>query len=261
MNQREFHLTLLSNSSMNYFPDNKTTSFSTQLPKSLHLDGEWVVGLTEFQFPCSLESVSETSNIIYIERITYVLTGRNKRVQSGTEWMKTKIASGNYISTGDVIAALNSNKDLLNKVLFQLDQTSNRVSISVLDRSIVKLTMSSNLCLQLGFEPNNDFRKDSVSKHPANVLLGLPSQLLVYCDLIEPQIIGDVFAQVLRVCVLDNKRYVYGTQQAHIFSPTHYVPVLRREFENIEIHIRTSTGENVPFLFGTACVKLHFKKL
>lgn len=261
MNQKEFYLTLLSNSSMNYFPDNKTTSFFTQLPKTLHLDGEWVVGLTEFQFPCSLESVSERDNIVYIERTTYTLTRKKDRIQSGTEWVKTKIPPGNYNTIEGVITVLNSNKDLLNKVLFQMNTASMHVNISIIDKSIVSLKMSSNLCLQLGFEPDNDFCKVSVSRHPANVLLGLPSQLFVYCDLIEAQVIGDVFAQVLRVCALDNKRYVYGTQQSHIFSPTHYVPVLRREFENIEIDIRTSTGEHVPFLFGTVCVKLHFKKL
>lgn len=45
-----------------------------------------------------------------------------------------------------------------------------------------------------------------------------------------------------------------------IFSSPQYVPVLKREFENIEIDIRTETGAHVPFLFGTVCVKLHFKK-
>lgn len=261
MMQKEFHLTLLSNSSMNYFPDNKTTSFSTQLPKNIHLDGEWVVGLTEFQFPCSLESISERGNIVYIEKTLYTITSAKSTIHAGTEWMKTKIPSGNYNTIESVLIALSLNKDLLDKVSFQMNQTSNKVNVTIIDKSIVSLKMSPNLCLQLGFEPDNDFCKDTTSRHPANVLLGLPSQLLVYCDLIEPQIIGDVFAQVLRVCALDYNRYDYARQQSHIFSPTHYVPVLRREFENIEIHIRTNTGEDVPFLFGTVCVKLHFKKL
>lgn len=121
--------------------------------------------------------------------------------------------------------------------------------------------MSPNLCLQIGFVPDTNLCLTRESRHPANVLLGLPFQLMVYCDIIEPQIIADVFAKVLRIAVIENRKYLYGSQQLQMFSPPHYVPVLKREFESIEIDIRTHTGEKVPFLFGTVSIKLHFKKI
>ena len=56
-------------------------------------------------------------------------------------------------------------------------------------------------------------------------------------------------------------KFIYGVQRVGFFSQPHYVPVLKREFENIEIDIRSNTGEKIPFEFGTVSVKLHFKKL
>ena len=49
--ESEFYVTLPSNSSMQYFPDNKTSNFVTKLPRTLQLDGEWEVGLAEIVYP------------------------------------------------------------------------------------------------------------------------------------------------------------------------------------------------------------------
>ena len=48
--ESEFYVTLPSNSSMQYFPDNKTSNFVTKLSKTLQLDGEWEVGLAEIDY-------------------------------------------------------------------------------------------------------------------------------------------------------------------------------------------------------------------
>ena len=49
--ESEFYITLPSNSSMQYFPDNKTSNFVTKLSRTLRLDGEWEVGLAEIDYP------------------------------------------------------------------------------------------------------------------------------------------------------------------------------------------------------------------
>lgn len=249
---RDFYVTLLSNSSMTYFPLNTTANFCTQLPKIIHLDGEWEVALTELQFPCSLTTVNEGENIIYVK----------SNIASGEYVMKkTKIEAGNYTKLEDLVTALNANSLLINKVVFTMNRTSQKIGIAIQDKSMIELKMSAKLCLQLGFPPDTNLCDVRESRHPANVLLGLPFQLMIYCDIIEPQIIADVFARVLRIAVIENRRYLYGTQQIQMFSPPHYVPVLKREFESIETDIRAPTGERVPFLFGTVSIKLHFKKI
>ena len=52
-----FYLTLPSNSSMNYFPNNTLTHYTTKLPKIMDLDGTWEIGLAEIQYPHSWYNV------------------------------------------------------------------------------------------------------------------------------------------------------------------------------------------------------------
>jgi hypothetical protein len=45
-----------------------------------------------------------------------------------------------------------------------------------------------------------------------------------------------------------------------MFENPHYLPVLKNEFEFLELDLRDDTGRSIPFQFGTSCVKLHFRK-
>ena len=299
MSSQDFYVTLLSDSSKIYFPDNTSTHFCTQLAKSIHLDGEWCVGLTEIQYPCSFLTVQEGENVIcctynvnFKNALTRdILTGyledehtsnwfreqmKHHQYDSVDEILnrenneffpvdvlqhKTKIDAGNYETVDEILEALNQNVVLnKNNVKFTVDQKTRKIHVACSSQDMISLTLSSKLCLQLGFVPDVNIL-NKMSTHPANILLGLPSLFFIYTDIIEPQLIGDVLAKVLRVTVLDNAQYIYGVQRVRFFSQPHYVPVLKREFENIEIDIRSNTGEKIPFEFGTVSVKLHFKKL
>ena len=52
-----FYLTLPSNSSMDYYPQNTVAQYTTKLNSTIELDGDWEVGLTEISFPFSIENV------------------------------------------------------------------------------------------------------------------------------------------------------------------------------------------------------------
>src|SRR6218665_3155910 len=45
-----FYVTLPSNSSIRYYPDNTTTRYTTRLENTLALTGDWEVGLIEIQY-------------------------------------------------------------------------------------------------------------------------------------------------------------------------------------------------------------------
>lgn len=252
--KESFYLTLLSNSSMEYFPENTSTLFSTKLPKSIILDGAWTVGIVEFQYPCTMYTVQDHENVVYISK-TMVMPNEEK---PSLVYYKAHIPATNYDSINHILTALNNIKE---KIKFRHDEVSNFVNVSIMDESIKSLTFSPNLSLQLGFEPYRNLVEKGLGKYPANLHLGLPSQLFVYCDIIEPQIVGDVMTPLLRIIPIDTSKYVYGANKMHVFSPPHYMPVMRREFHTIEVDIRSSTGQKIPFQFGTVCVKLHFRKL
>lgn len=56
--ENEFFVTLLSNSSIKYHPDNKTSSFSVHLAKEINLEGKWSAALTEVSYPNLFDDVS-----------------------------------------------------------------------------------------------------------------------------------------------------------------------------------------------------------
>ena len=47
----EFQLTLPSNSSIEFFPNNKASDFTTKLPTPISLEGDWELALIDIQYP------------------------------------------------------------------------------------------------------------------------------------------------------------------------------------------------------------------
>ena len=64
--ESEFYVTLPSNSSMQCFPDNKTSNFVTKLSRTPQLDGEWEVGLAEIVYPHTWYNIREGKNSVEI---------------------------------------------------------------------------------------------------------------------------------------------------------------------------------------------------
>ena len=64
--ESEFYDMLPSNSSMEYFPENKSSNFVTKLSRTLQLDGEWEVGLAEIDYPHTWYNIREGKNSVEI---------------------------------------------------------------------------------------------------------------------------------------------------------------------------------------------------
>lgn len=266
MIEDSFYITLLSNSSVSYFPNNTTANFSTKLPKSIKLVGEWVVGIAEFHYPCTMLNVQEHDNVIYVTKRTKIQEGpvnsqSTTNAAIATVEYKTHIPATTYDNVDQLLEAINSNQLIKGHATFRYDKISKLVCITKTGVDVASIKASEKLSLQLGFEPFANFLFQRYGKYPVNLYLGLPSQLFIYCDIIEPQIVGDVMTSLIRIIPLDPTKYIYGAYKMHTFSPPHYLPVLKREFDTIEIDIRTDTGKKIPFQFGTSCVKLHFKRI
>ena len=73
---KSFYVTLPSNGSMDVFPENTLTQFRNKLPRSLHLDGEWDVGLIECMYPFSWFQISPETSKLY-----------KRNVVSNSEWI------------------------------------------------------------------------------------------------------------------------------------------------------------------------------
>ncbi len=62
----EFQLTLPSNSSVEYYPHNKATDFTTKLPTSISLEGDWEAALIDIQYPHNWYNIPEDVGIVVI---------------------------------------------------------------------------------------------------------------------------------------------------------------------------------------------------
>ena len=78
--------------------------------------------------------------------------------------------------------------------------------------------------------------------------------LYVYSSIIEPRIVGDKIAPLLRIVPITGR---HGEMVAARFDHVQYMPVLSREFEAVEIEIRDDTGRPVPFERGKVTMTLH----
>lgn len=280
---KDFYVTLFSNSSMNYYTENKTSSFTVQLPRSMILNGEWDVALTEIQYPYSFFNVLERNNEIKIKiikitekfidfvkkgKVTLVDIERKKEFKSKS--VSCKIQPGFYDNIETLISSVNSviHEKTNNENFFIRDNTSQRVHaqpspVAEGNIMILSVMLCERLALQLGYTPKVEITESNmVATHVANLISGIPDKMLIYCDIIEPQIIGDKCAKVLRTVTLtpDGSEPYFGKPCCKDFTQLQYVPLQKKHFDSINIDIRDITGNLVPFQFQTSSVKLHFKQ-
>lgn len=264
---KDFYLTLISNSSMNYFPDNKTNSFTVHLPSYITLNGKWEVALVEIHYPFTFFNITDNNNTIYI------------KYHNDDDSYVEKLDTGYYDDINDLIKIINSKlKNHLNdKDLVSFDKVTKRViidnnsftentdpSTNTIDktkRTLFSISFQNRLAMQMGFAPQQNILSYTLSPHAINIGIGVPEQFLVYCDIIDTQIIGDTSAKVLRIINTADGVITPFAQSCHKeFNLSHYVTVNEKKFEKVSIDIRDTTGDFLPFQFGVLTVKLHFRR-
>lgn len=244
-----FYVTLPSNSSFNTFSENTTTSYTTQLYKRVELEGKWNVAIVELQYPNTILNIADSRNSMVIE------------FKDGTR--KTLVLpTGYYTNVESVVTSINSHEIVRRfKIRVKYIKSENKVGFSVIGADVGNLYFSDSVRNILGFSHERIFYAiDSVSEYSANVNNGLPNQIYIYCDIIENNMVGDTTAPLLRAISVDKSNHVFGTGRTIVFESPHYVPVMKRSFDTIDILLRSEKGKPIPFAFGTSCVKLHFKR-
>lgn len=123
----------------------------------------------------------------------------------------------------------------------------------------VTCTLQGRLATMLGFEPDTCIIANEAVDLP-KIALGIPPEMMVYCSVVEPQMIGDVYGQVLRVLSTLHPDTEYGEVMTHRFAAKNYVKVLSKNFKRISIELRSTSGELLRFKFGTTYILLSFVK-
>ena len=241
----QFYVTLPSNSSMSLYPHNTLSSYTTRLIKQINLEGNWEVALTEIHYPFSWYNVSELNN-----SFTYSERGRLQT--------HARISHGFYKSVQEVIDAINREmtESARRNISITLDEHTGRVKIEL--RYGAYIYFDDNLHRMLGLKYKSVY--ENVEGHlPVDVNGGFYG-MYVYCDIAENQLVGDVSAPLLRVVPVQTSGISQGDVVAHSFNTPHYVPVKIKNFEVIQMDIRTDTSEKVSFQRGKLTATLHFRR-
>ena len=153
-------------------------------------------------------------------------------------------------------AIASAGKEASENIKFSYDGLSGRVHIEI--KNGAKVAFLDDLAAIMGFEVPFQRAIDKTTKSPrvADVNAGLYS-LFVYCDSIQAQLIGDTEVPLLRIVPVQGK---HGDMITHTFQNLQYLPVATKQFNTIEINIKTDTGEKVPFESGMLITTLHFRR-
>ena len=201
--ESEFYVMLPSNSSMKYFPDNKTSNFVTKLSRTLQLDGEWEVGLAEIDYPHTWYNIREGRNSveIYARDKLYLVF----------QTVEYSIQPGYYEQVQDVIDALpKAGPDNLTEVVLSYDDTSERVTVKCSKGTVLKLR--GDIARMFGFLTDTTIR----ASDEKGCTLVLPETgnhyFYVYIDIIKSQYHGDVVVPVLRTVTVKGEHGSYGSK-------------------------------------------------
>jgi len=248
MSIKEFYVTLPSNSSMNYFRDNSAAKFTTKLLQPIELDDEsWVVGLVEIIFPMSFFNVQKGRNsMLYTQKDNAVME-------------ELKLNPGHYQSMDHLLQYVNAVSGFRESITLSYNAITGHVISKVApDR---KLFLGPGIADILGYKSGESEIKEGRHMSPYNAKLfnEIPQQLYIYMDLLVPQIIGDTCAPLLRIVGIEDVT-TFGKVIVKTYDNPHYVPLLKRRFESIEIELRDAQGKLAPFQYGPTTIKLHFIK-
>lgn len=282
----EFFVTLPSNVKSDSSTINTSANFRTTLPECINLSGDWLVALVEISYMHSFNNLHDKP------------TGSNEikfTNRSDVEFTAT-VQPGFYSSINDLLDAIANaikhatptkvptqvemqqdnipdNIEMIDTRIksvpfFTFDWYLKKITLSYSAQHVKTVTISEQLKYILGFDleyGKNHIRmirsrEDAiihvVAKHPTDLFNGQYS-IFVYCDIIENQIVGNVRAPLLQIVPIKG---IHNEVTTHSFLTPHYVPVLKKTFDTIQISIKNDENSFVLFEYGKTIVKLHFKR-
>ena len=251
-----FYITLPSESSKELFPENNPSEYTVRLPRWVHLNGHWKIGL---------HSIAYTVwNIIrhLDEPISFMEGGKEGK---GGKMRKHYSSVKEYVSSINKSLKESHNgkslEDKSNEIVFSYE-LNGKVAVKLSPGYAVRLRREQAIVLGfMTFEDSSETHdiENAQETGPYKANLYRETNIHVYCDIVQPQIAGDKMAPLLAVVPCQETYDTYETLYA--VENIHYIPVQTKSFQNIKVHLRSSTEESIPFEHGRATITLHVKPL
>jgi hypothetical protein len=265
-----FYITLPSNASMETYPDNKMSNYTTKLKSPIKLDDEWQVALVEFTYRQSIniklgemiifkdEKIFESIDIEGYEGETLSDLFNNIETKLKKIFLDKKLYIKFTIESNNIKIKI---KELLSTDEIQYDQIendSNKKKISTNNNYFVQL--SGILPIILECSKNKFFDNDELSNiYTAKSIIHKNESFYFYTDIIDYQFVGDTKAPLLTTASIIGEP---GNAIQIFFENPQYVDVNKSELFTINIQIKNSQDEFIRFSnnsLSNVIVKLHFR--
>lgn len=268
-----FYLTLPSNASADVYPNNKIGDYKVRLADRIRLPREqYEIALMQITYVHSVNTFDsgKKDHILYcfdgnveheiplghlsftspedlIEHLNFTLRRALLKIYKNVE-------DGSEVDVHD------KNNNIRHEAIYFRQKTSlHKVAFKNAMQEECRISISEKLAAILGFAetvfPSSP--RDYLAELIPDICAGGYS-LFVYCDLVEPQFVGDKKTPLLR-------QVPFQTQEGDVadlrFSVPYYIPLHTSDFDTVHIRIANESGEIVPFTQGLVSVTLHIRPL
>jgi hypothetical protein len=251
MNQ--FYVVLPSDSSTASFPHNTVAHYKTKLPKRICNDGDYEVAATELIYPMNMH------NLLHKEPLNI-----DVRVVSRRQSFKWELKPGYFADVEALVTYLNKELSENYRQAYDFDRLTEPLFEYSQEEDLILFSVAGVYCPGTPDERRITYEAHQAGLSPAfRHFLNYPIVLqdcrlmYIYCDIVSPYTVGDVQTPLLRVVGLNGKPNEMNTVAFH---KPYYLPVARRDFDEIEINLNTELGTPIPFSGGKSVVILHFRR-
>lgn len=292
----DFYLHLISDASLDFFPSNVISEFTTKLPHEVNLPGIWQVALCNIAYQKTWGNIS-TQNEGTIELKLYQKTPGPKGIFEPKLKVQGVLEPGHYTTIEALTKAIYDKfeglkiweasvshkwttfrlRDILdiapqpsnsNKLTFSMKANpySCHAMTLCLSPNLANLigfqeftsATQRNLKIQLALNGGDEIPQTKVLTGIMNLNSGIHS-LFCYSGLVRNTIVGDTQVPLLRIVPVrgSDGDYIYET-----FEDRQYLPVALHRLSTIQVLIGDRLGNKIRFSHGSAPVimVLHFKR-
>ena len=258
-----FTIELVSNATAQLFPDNTLSSFTNFLPEQLNLNGQWEVAISEISYPSMYQNVTEG-----------IFRFFDKKLSKSSDFYY--LEPGLYPSITDIIEAMNiliqdRHNHSENCIKVKVSRRTQKVRIYLANEGSGLAFFSTDLGHFFGNNVGNEFRVKLRREGPHKPAFAYDivriHSVMIYSDLIEYNIVGDTKTPLLRcfpfISKLKSGDIITTGQYMNYqtFSNLQFRPMLKNSFHSIDIDLRDTSGEKIPFVsVGITRLVLMFRK-
>ncbi len=253
-----FHVKVASNDTSNIYPENSPSDFSVQLPHELILPGNsWEVALSSFHYPSQIDLKSVLTRDEFWIKIS----------------VKSTLIQHRPFTVSFELDNISSEETLVNSINTQVEQKIAgllKASISTGGNLILEagraLTLQfSPLCALVLGVGVRELKFVKAGKHfsPGSIKMErcIPHNVLLFCDIISPIIMGGKYCKILKVVQLPHAQTetIYST---YVCNHLDFLDLANDRVQVIQFHLETISGKRIKFVDNQypSYVSLSFRK-